>query len=49
MKDSKIVAYTVGGLPLTETQYQEEIDKGIADIDAGRIKPLSEIKKKFHK
>lgn len=43
----QIVAYTVLGEPLTEAQYQKEIDKGIADVKAGRVKPLSEIKKKY--
>lgn len=46
-QSNDVVAYTVFGEPLTEAQYQKEIDKGVADVQAGRVKPLSEIKKKY--
>ena len=32
-----IVAYDVSGQPLTLKQYNEEIDKGIADFENGRF------------
>jgi hypothetical protein len=32
-----IVAYDVSGKPLTLKQYNEEIDKGIADFENGRF------------
>ena len=45
--DEKIVAYTTNGKSLTESQYLDEIEKGLQDITAGRFKSHQQIKDKY--
>ena len=36
-KQEEIIAYTVNGQPLNSNQFKAEIQKGLDDIEAGRV------------
>jgi len=42
-----IVAYTTSGKPLTESLYIAEVEKGLEDVKAGRVKAHQDIKDKY--
>lgn len=45
--EDEIVAYTVSGKALTKAAYQAEVQKGLDDVQAGRVKSHQHIKDKY--
>lgn len=45
--DQEIVACTTAGRPLTRDMYIAEVEKGMEDVKAGRVKTHQHIKDKY--
>ena len=45
--EEQVVAYSPNGTPLTMTQYNNEIEKGLEDIKKGRTVTSEELTKKI--
>ena len=46
-QDNEIVAYTTAGMPLTQKQYIEKIEKAIAEADRGELITDEELEKEI--